>query len=271
MKIRICNELSLNVINPYKSGTTKTIIFLHGFTGNSGDWDNFFEHMPKDYCPFSYDLIGHGLSDSPTNIEYYKEESQLLQLKEVIDFFNLKNITLLGYSMGGRLALSFALKYPELVNSLILESTTAGIQGNAEAGERRQKDKELADFILTNNISKFVTEWMNKDLFRGLRNLPEEIFDRIYQSKLKNSKVGLANSLLGFGTGSMQNLWENLEQIKCPVLLMTGKNDEKFTLLAKKMAAKIENSQHLIFNNCYHNLHVEKELAFINYVQGFLS
>ena len=132
---------------PEGQSSKKDVILIHGFTGSSKDWEQIIPGLSKNFNYYAIDLTGHGNSDSPTEKNIYEANALIEQLRELIKKISNEKITLLGYSMGGRVALSYAVKYPETIEGLILESTTAGIKDDNEREERLKKDEELADFI----------------------------------------------------------------------------------------------------------------------------
>lgn len=89
--------------------------------------------------------------------------------------------------------------------------------------------------------------------------------------RLKNSKIGLANSLIGMGTGAQPSWWDELEKLPHEVLLITGSLDQKFCEIAKMMKIKIKNCRWINVEGCGHAIHVEKPEKFGTIVSGFLS
>ena len=248
-----------------------TIIFLHGFTGSLNDWEKISSQFNGDYNIYAIDLIGHGKIDSPNEISKYLTSSQIDQLFRTISLITKDKIILAGYSMGGRLALSFSTVYPEMLKGLILESTAAGIVDEYLREERRKKDEELANFILNNPIEKFVDYWMNLDIFSTQKNLPEEILLKLKKDKLKNNKTGLANSLLGFSIGIMPPLFEKLKEINIKTLLITGELDKKYTNINNEMLKLFSAGKHAIIKNAGHNIHLEKPEIFYNVINNYLK
>ena len=110
----------------------KNILFLHGFTGSANDWTSVFQKIDKRFNKLALDLIGHGKSSSPSSVNYYMADSLINQIDHVITHLRLKESILCGYSMGGRVALNFALAKPDLIKGLILESTSAGFKNGKE-------------------------------------------------------------------------------------------------------------------------------------------
>ncbi|MBO1914528.1 alpha/beta fold hydrolase, partial [Microvirga sp. 3-52] len=105
-----------------------------------------------------------------------------------------------GYSMGGRIALSYTINHPKRVASLILESSTPGLETERERIERMNKDKILAQKICSEGILSFVEFWEGIPLFDTQKKLSTEQQQKIRTERLSQNAVGLANSLLGIGT-----------------------------------------------------------------------
>ncbi|MFO7525781.1 MAG: 2-succinyl-6-hydroxy-2,4-cyclohexadiene-1-carboxylate synthase [Ignavibacteriaceae bacterium] len=245
------------------------IILLHGFTGSLEDWYQFEKYFSKDYNLVGIDLIGHGKSDSPSELNYYSTASIIRQIKKVKESVTGKKVYLLGYSMGGRAALNYALTLPYDLEALILESATAGIVNPSIKFERERTDRNLAEFILSNPIEKFVDDWMNKEIFRTQKNLSETELNKIRNRKLECDRKGLAYSLLGFGAGVMDSVFDKLPEIRIPVQLICGELDSKFVDINLQMQKKIPNSKLSIIKNSGHNVHLEETKQYADVVYSF--
>ena len=101
-----------------------TIVMLHGFTGSTATWQETIEGLVTDYHVVAIDLIGHGKTEVPETIIRYKMEEQIKDVYEVLQKLEIEKPILLGYSMGGRVALGYTATYPEKVRSLVLESSS---------------------------------------------------------------------------------------------------------------------------------------------------
>jgi len=270
MKITYKNiSLNLNIVQ--KNDSENYILFLHGFTGSSEDWKDIANNIDRRFNIAALDFIGHGKSQSPDNEKLYTTESIIEQIDEAINRITKNKIILLGYSMGGRAALSYANKHQEKLKALILESATAGITSDTVQIERITSDEKLEKFMLDSPIEKFVDYWMNIDLFLSQKNLPEVKLKLIRENKLKNNRVGLANSLKGFSAGKMPPLYENLKDIRIKTLLISGELDEKFNTISLNMSKLLPLSENVVIGDAGHNTHLEKPEEFVNIVNNFLK
>jgi len=265
------NDLSLNVEASGISNAKDYIFFIHGFTGNAKDWDDIIPRINKKFACIAIDLIGHGKSDSPEELSYYFSTSISRQISFIISQYTNQPVILAGYSMGGRVALNFAIENPESIRALILESASAGIDDEQLRLERISSDEQLAFFIKNNSIGKFADYWMNIDLFSSQKNLPKKKLKKVRSSKLTNNKTGLANSLLGFGTGKMAPLFGRLKFFTPKTLLITGEFDIKYCDINSGMAEVLPRSRHLTINDAGHNVHLEQPAKFAEAINTFLS
>jgi len=267
------NGISINVISESDSvpaGKTP-ILFLHGFTGSAQDWAFLFSSINSKYFSISIDLPGHGNTTVPNNIENFSTEAYTEIIQLVLDYFEISKVILVGYSMGGRAALSFTSKNSEKVIALILESSTAGIDDKKERSVRIETDRKLADNLLRDGIDSFVDYWMDLPFFRSLKALNDNEYSDIVSKKRQNSTQGLANSLLGFSTGTMPSLCSDLSSFTIPTLLIAGSLDRKYVRINKEMNQLIPNSKLEIMEDCGHNTHLENREEFIILVNKFLN
>ncbi|MFP7300461.1 2-succinyl-6-hydroxy-2,4-cyclohexadiene-1-carboxylate synthase [Neobacillus niacini] len=247
------------------------LLLLHGFTGDSSTWTSFCSSWGRHSKLIIPDIIGHGRSESPEDIHRYSIEGAAYDLNLLLNKLEIEQIDLLGYSMGGRLALTFALLYPKRVRKLILESASPGLETEEERSQRRMKDGELANFINEQGMKSFVDYWEDIPLFSSMKYLPEAIQKSIRKQRLANHPKGLVKSLLGMGTGSQPSWWEKLYTVNCEVLLLTGRLDEKFCKIAEKMQKEMKKASWIVINDSGHAIHVEQKEKFDTIVSDFLS
>lgn len=252
-------------------GSGFPFLLLHGFTGDSSTWTPFCEEWGSHSTLIMPDIIGHGKTESPPDSARYKMELVVNDLKDLLDQLKISKVDLLGYSMGGRLALAFALQYPDRVRRLILESSSPGLPSKEERELRRLNDNKLADFIIEKGVKSFVDYWEGIPLFSTMRHLPLKIRETIRSQRLSSNPVGLSGSLKGMGTGVQPSFWENLDKLQLPVLLVTGELDQKFCNLAKEMKKRLQNSSWIIIPKSGHANHVEEREKFVTIVSEFLK
>ncbi len=251
-------------------GEGEPLVLLHGFTGSSANWEGVTAVLAPHFRVIAIDLLGHGRTDSPTDPTHYRMEQAAADIIAILDELKADPAHLLGYSMGGRLALYLAIHYPDRFRSLVLESASPGLATTAEQAERRRRDEALADKIEREGIRPFVDFWENLPLWDSQQILPDEARQTLRQQRLQNNPMGLANSLRGMGTGAQPSLWERLSELQMPVLLLTGNLDRKFINIGEQMAANMPSAQLQIVPRAGHTIHWEKTAVFTQSVLNFL-
>lgn len=249
---------------------SRTVVCLHGFTSSSATWEHVAQQLPN-YRVIAIDLIGHGDTSAPMDVLSYRMEAQVSLLHDVLKQLNVQQFTLLGYSMGGRVALSYALTYPQQIEALLLESASPGLAHEQERAMRKRADDALAARIEQGGIEAFVNEWERIPLFHSQASLPADAQQAIRNERLRQSERGLANSLRGIGTGVQPSNWHRLDELTMPVILITGELDEKFCLLAEKMQVFLAESAHIVVPNVGHAIHVENLAQFATIVKEALE
>lgn len=238
-------------------GQGEPLLLLHGFTGSIENWETLIVDLEKKFKCVLVDIIGHGETDSPSNYERYSIEKVAKDITVILDSLHFKKVNVLGYSMGGRLALAFAILYQERVKSLIVESSSPGLREQEEREDRIKLDNILANRIEENGIKEFISNWEDIPLFASQKKLSVEKRDKIRNQRLRNNPLGLANSLRGMGTGSQPSYWEQLKTLSVPTLLICGELDSKFCLIADNMRKSLSNVTVKKIKDVGHAIHVE--------------
>ena len=259
-------------VEQWNEHANETIVLLHGFTGSTKTWHRVIAQLPTSIRYIAVDLIGHGQTAAPLTEKQYSMDYQVELLKELFCTLNLEKFILLGYSMGGRVALSYAFRYPSQITHLILESASPGLVEQQQRMERKSADDKLAEKIVANGIESFVNKWEDIPLFASQKLLPASVQQEIRQERIEQREIGLANSLRGMGTGVMPELWgKPLATLPMPVTLITGDLDKKFVQLNDKMQKQIAKANHIIIPAVGHAIHVENPTKFATIVKETIS
>ncbi|AWC34339.1 2-succinyl-6-hydroxy-2,4-cyclohexadiene-1-carboxylate synthase [Bacillus cytotoxicus] len=253
------------------AGSGEALLLLHGFTGSMETWRSFLPLWSKQFQVITVDIVGHGKTESPESLVHYDIQNVAVQMTKLLDHLQIEKAHILGYSMGGRLAITMSCLYPERVKSLILENCTAGLETEADRKARRMKDEQLAERIELEGIEVFVNHWENIPLFATQKTLPQAIKQAVRKERLANHPRGLANSLRGMGTGAQPSWWNELAGLKMPVLLLSGEYDKKFFLILKNMQKRVRNAKFVKIDKAGHAIHVEQPQKFGTIVEGFLK
>ncbi|WP_107839841.1 2-succinyl-6-hydroxy-2,4-cyclohexadiene-1-carboxylate synthase [Metasolibacillus meyeri] len=252
-------------VRSWNDHLSPTLVCLHGFTGSANTWQPLANEVPVRLV--AIDLMGHGATDAPDDVVYYTMDAQLEILDKLFKQLGLHSFILLGYSLGGRVALSYAVHYPKKIQHLILESASPGLEKTEERLTRQEADNQLAQSIEQNGLKAFVEKWETIPLFASQKQLPKAVQQTLREERLQQREIGLANSLRGIGTGVMPPLWNRLHQLKMPVTLITGQLDTKFVAIAESMRERIQQVEHRTINGVGHAIHVENLAEFATIVK----
>ena len=251
-------------------GEGPPLVLLHGFTGSAETWRFLASRMRRRWRTVAVDLPGHGRSNSPADPARYALPRFADDLARTLDELSIDRTALLGYSLGGRSALQFAVRHPARVSALVLESTSAGIAGAEDRNARAASDAELALFIEREGIDAFVARWESLPLWSSQNALPADARAALRAQRLRNDPRGLANSLRGAGASATDALIDELRTIEAPTLLIAGALDEKYVAAAKHLAGAIPGARVSIVENAGHAVHLERPDEFGRIVEDFL-
>jgi 2-succinyl-6-hydroxy-2,4-cyclohexadiene-1-carboxylate synthase len=252
-------------------GAGPPLVLLHGFTGSGALWDAHARQLAARFRVIAPDLLGHGESDAPSDSARYAMPCAVADLVALLDALAVARAHLLGYSLGGRLALAGAIAHPGRVASLILESASPGLADGAERVARRAADAQLAQRLERDGLASFVDHWLAQPLFASQAALPDATRAATRAARLRQRPAGLAASLRGLGTGSQDPYWTCLRQLAGPVLLLAGEHDAKFQAIARAMRDCIPQAVSAIVPGAGHTTHLENPAAFQDLVRAFLD
>ncbi|MEO6857633.1 MAG: alpha/beta fold hydrolase [Solirubrobacteraceae bacterium] len=234
-------------LTPELDGSAAPLVLLHGFTHTGASWNRVVAELGERYPAVVPDIRGHG---SATRVEPVDLDGVLADIAGVkADRFGL-----VGYSMGGRLALHVALAMPDRVERLVLIGASPGIASAAEREQRRRADEALAGRVETMSIEEFALEWARTPVLAGL---PADVLAEVHADRLRNSVSGLARALRGLGTGALPALWDRLGELRMPVTLVAGERDEKFRATAERMSERLAAGDLVVVHETGHAVHLE--------------
>jgi 2-succinyl-6-hydroxy-2,4-cyclohexadiene-1-carboxylate synthase len=246
------------------------LLLLHGFTGSRQNWAAHLSAFAALRRVIAPDLIGHGASPAPPDVAAYTMERCVADLLALLDHLGIAQTDLLGYSMGGRVALQLTAAAPHRVRRLILESAAPGISDPGERAARVASDHALAAQIEAQGMAWFADYWAAIPLFASQATLPPAVRAAQRAHRLAQRPHGLANSLRGMGAGAQTSLWERLDQITTPTLLISGALDAKYVQIGTQMATLLPHAQQIIVPNAGHTVHLEQPQAFREIVVEYL-
>lgn len=248
------------------------ILFLHGFMGNTHEFDRAISLLTDDFHCLNIDFPGHGKTQVLDD-NCYSMAKAADALINLLNELKIKQCFLVAYSMGGRLALYLTLNFPQYFDQVILESASPGLLTNEERLERVKRDEQiarkLARSIKKSDFRIFLENWYSQSIFGNIKNHPQ--FQQMIENRLQNNPEELAKSLRLMGTGVQPSLWNKLQENKIPILLLVGENDRKFIDINTRMAQVNDLCELKMIKNAAHNIHLENTSLFVESLQSFLN
>ena len=245
------------------------IIFLHGFLGSGSDWLPIARELQDEYCTLMIDLPGHGnaaFTETPQTEGFF--ERTVDSLAELVRKTASLPCLLVGYSMGGRIALSLLLHHPDLFKKAIILSASPGLATQQERLSRRESDEGIARKI-ERNFEGFIQAWYEQPLFASLKSHP--IFKEVESERKINNPSNLALALRLLGTGQQPSVWEELQKNKAPIQFFAGEKDLKFVEIGHQMVNLCPDSSLELFAECGHTLHFENRELFLDRLRKFFN
>lgn len=230
------------------------VFALHGFTGSPAQWQKL---LPQATCPW---LTGHG--PAPVLLaQYFEQEVARLALEaEALPTPR----TLVGYSMGARVALGILVRRPDLFDDAVLIGANAGIREETERAERLAWEQNWQRLLEDHGLAAFVDAWQNLPLFSTQRALEPARRQEQDAMRRAHTAAGLHHALGVLGLGVMPSLWDELDEIKAKVVFVAGEKDQKFVALAQEQAAAIARARVEILPGSGHNPLLETPELFLN-------
>src|SRR4029077_12809292 len=193
--------------------------------------------MPAGWKWIAPDLRGHGSAQtSPATMDDCAAD-----LVTLWDQLGIERSHVVGYSMGGRLALHVAGRLPDRNRSFLTIGAHAGLDEEARA-TRRQADRVLAERIEREGVESFVQRWESLPMFAGIKRRGPDFAAWLHQLRKGNKAVGLVASLRGMGAGEMEPLWDELETIDLPCTFVAGEEDAPFMQAAVRLMDTVDRS-----------------------------
>ena len=250
-------------------GSGIPVLLIHGFTGSHKSFQKVSSFLSSQFKVITVDMIGHGQSMNYESKNYTFDKS-INDLNKILDSLSIKKINLIGYSLGGRLAMQFALKNIAKLSSLIICSASYGIEKKEDRENRVLSDKKIVTMLENKPIETFVKYWKNLDIWDSEKNLSVERRNKINKIRLSQNKIGLALNLSYQGQGKQEFIGNKLKKIKTKSLIMYGSNDSKYKEMSKEISKEIQNSKLLMVPNSGHNIILENPIFVAQEIKKFV-
>ncbi len=256
---------------PYRTqGAGQPLVLLHGFLGDGAAMDGFVAALGSGYETIAPDLPGHGrAADRVAAVDGFN--ACLDDLAATLDAAGHASAHWLGYSMGARIALAFALRHPARVRSLVLIAGRAGIADPAERATRLSADAALAARIEAIGMASFAAEWLAQPLFATLAQLGSERLAAERAARARHDPATIAAALRALGPAAQPALHDRLGELAMPVLMIAGALDAPFVAHARALATAIPQAELALVAGAGHAVHSEQPAACAAPIRDFLT
>ena len=246
------------------------IVFLHGFMGAGSDWREICEPLAEDYYCVCPDLPGHGANIARDFQAQLSLLELAIELHGLCAGLGLKAPIVVGYSLGGRVALHAALLHPSRMRALVVESTSPGLETVLEREARSAFDDARAAALLADGVPAFTKAWYSAPLFQSLHRYPL-LLAKLQAARAGNDARWLSKVIGELSPGRAASAWAGLASITTRTLLVAGALDVQYTAYVQRMALLMPSANSLIVPNAGHNVHVEEPAAYVHAVRQFMA
>lgn len=252
------------------TGKGRPVVFVHGFGCGIRSWDPQVAALSRTHRVVAYDVRGHGLSDAPIDATAYSQAISIEDLRGLLSHLRIRRAAVVGLSMGGNIALNFALTYPAVVSALVVADTGAGSDGTAGWIEGAQGFAEALD---RGGTERFADMAMASPLFaRYCHQGPEA--QRFIRSCLMTHRAhGVAHTAREVLSKrpAIYALEDRLAKLSVPTLLVVGEHDEPCRKVHDFMARTIPGARHVVLRGIGHLSNLEASNEFNAAVKRFLA
>jgi len=229
-----------------------TLLLSHGYAASSAMWQQQIEFLSDNYRIITWDMRGHGRSQSPDDINAYSSAISLLDMKNLLDACDVQSAVIGGHSLGGYFSILFNIKFPERVSGLMLFNTGPGF--------RNDKARDDWNLYALNQGQRFKTD--------GLEALRGRIETRLGHH---TSAQGLMNAAEKMLTQHDASAIDSLPHIQVPTLIVCGEQDKGFLDPTAYMDKKIPSVTTALIPNARHAANLDQPELFNQALESYLA
>jgi 2-succinyl-6-hydroxy-2,4-cyclohexadiene-1-carboxylate synthase len=245
-----------------RAATHTPLVLLHGFAQSPASWNEVACDLKQaGYAVLTPPIGCASEAYAPVDLPAATLDALASELLDVLDDAGIDRVDLVGYSMGGRVALTFALAHPERLSSLVLESAGVGLRGEAERAAAAARDAVLAERLRTERIEAFVDYWEELPIFATQKELPPEQRARVRAERCACDPHGLALLVEAAGQHTMPDLRPRLCEITVPMLYLAGQRDVRYRMLSEELETTYGVTVQRFDTG--HDIHLEDHAAFV--------
>ena len=231
------------------------MLFIPGFMQRGDAWRPVAELLPERYPSRLLDHAQHSFEGRMREIA---EQAAAAAGRPV----------LVGYSLGGRLALRAAIREPDRFAGIVLVGATAGLEEGPMRVQRAEADEKLASWLEAMPIENIVSLWERQPLFA---DQSDSLVEEQRPGRLSQDPRSLALLLRTAGQGALEPVWHELPALEVPLLAIAGARDEGYTAAARRIAQLAPNARAVIVEDAGHAAHLQQPEKVAEAITGFLD
>lgn len=241
----------------------EVLLFVHGHPFNHSMWKYQYEIL-KDFRLILPDLRGYGKSDY--QFDKICIEEQALDLALLLDELDIKQVHLIGLSMGGQIIVEFQRLFPTRVKSLIICASTP----KAETTESYRSRLQLAESMLQTGMEEYTRKDIHKYINLGEVGEDAEIYKHLYKMMSSTTVEGAVASHRG--RAERRSNFEHLKYIQVPTLVIAGEKDFFFPIYeVENVARELAGAQFHVIKKSGHLPNMEQPVQFNILINNFLK
>lgn len=235
------------------AGSGPTILLTHGYSSACQVWQGQVDALASQYQVITWDMRGHGATDSPDDAAAYSEEATVADMAALLDACGADQAILGGHSLGGYMSLAFRLTHPERVRALMLFDTGPGYRSDDSREQWNERARRRGDRLDQEGM-EYVREG-----------------GEVKREWHIHGAAGLAHAARGMLAQRDGRVINSLPDIDVPTLVLVGANDEAYLAGTDYMANKIPGAQKIVIPDAGHSANLDQPEAFNAAVRDFLA
>ena len=258
-------ELPEKRIHYRQYGSGQPILFLHGLSFDSRMWRPQYDGLENDFLLLGVDFRGHGFSDAPDTD--YTLDTYVDDITTLLNGLHLPSVIIVGLSLGGAIALEFALRYPGRCRGMMLVSSAMDGHSWSRAWEEMMgRFHNCGDYrTLKTKLREY---WLQDPMFAGIRNKME--YSQMLQS-MAETFSGKPILRGNFHNQKKVPTEKRLHRLRCPVSVISGAEDRMdFRRIARTLGSRVHRVEWHELEGIGHMVNLEAPERFNRLLEGFI-
>jgi 2-succinyl-6-hydroxy-2,4-cyclohexadiene-1-carboxylate synthase len=244
------------------------VVLLHGFMGSKEDWLPIIDLLSPHMECLAFDLPGHGKNIQRDHVPEFNELVAELEQQRIR--LGISRWHVAGYSMGGRIAIRYALDNQAAVHSLSVISASPGIINQADRIIRQKIDQRWIDLMNELPPDEFMKAWYGQPVFKALETKPE-LLRRIVEKRTGLNVPLISETMLQWGQGTVPSAWDQMASLAMPWQMVVGQDDQPYQQVASRVKNLFPGTQIAIVENAGHPVHEEQPSALASVLKNFIQ